>query len=655
MGTETARRPPGAMDITQRPAPTPGALASHLVDKALIQLFVERAAADPARVALRHKHFGIWQEVSWETYRQHVERLALGLRSLGVGAGDRVAVMGDPIPEWMYADLATQSVGGIAYGLYVTTPPDGVRYLLEDGGARVFVAEDQEYVDKLLDAEELAGKQLVQHILVADRQGMFAYRDERICTVADVMARGDEARRAEPECWDRLVEQRTPHEPIRIFYTSGTTGRPKGALVSSSNLVNTWGSVLAGLARTPGRSDRSVSYMPFAHIGETIFSTVLPILFGSVPHLPEDEDGVGEAMVEVSPTLLLAFPRVWETYASQALVDIETGSALKRAAYALAMRARRGLLEAAWAGRRPSPLHRATGGLAYHLVFRHLLNRFGFQKMRFVITGGAPVSPDVTRLWQMWGVRIMELYGMTECGGIATLQDDPTPRPGVAGRAIPAAEVRLADDGEILIRGDGVFHGYWNNPDATAETLDADGWLHTGDLGEFLEDGSLKMIDRKKDVLITALGQVVPASEIEHALKFGPYIRDAMLVGDGRTYLGALLEIDFENVAEWARKEKLLYTSFTNLATNARVNELLQQAVDAANQRLAAAGRPRVEAFRVLPKELDPELGDEITPTRKVKRRQLAEKFNDLVEDMYRTEDSERIARQVGPATEASS
>lgn len=648
--TDHAPRGPSTVAVT--PRQVPGQLRQAPGGSSLISLFAERARVDPERVALRHKDYGIWQEVTWSTYRQNVEHLALGLRSLGVAAGDRVAVMGDPIPEWIYADLAAQSIGAIAYGLYVTTPPDGVRFLLEDGGARVFIAEDQEYVDKLLDAEDLAGGRLVDHILVADRQGMFAYRDERICAVADVMARGAQARLEDPGCWERLIEQRTAHEPIRIFYTSGTTGRPKGALVSSSNLIETWGSVLAGLDRPPGPSDRSVSYMPFAHIGETIFSIVVPILFGSVPHLPEDEDGVGEAMVEVSPTLLLAFPRVWETYASQALVDIETGSAIKRTAYSLAMRARRGVLEAAWAARRPSLVHRITGAVAYQLVFRHLLNRFGLQQVRFVITGGAPVSPDVIRLWQMWGVRIMELYGMTESGGIATLQDDPTPRPGVAGRAIPAAEVRLADDGEILIRGAGVFGGYWNNPDATAETLDADGWLHTGDLGEFLDDGNLKMIDRKKDVLITALGQVVPASEIEHALKFGPYVRDAMLVGDGRAYLGALLEIDFENVAEWARKEKLVYTSFTNLATNPRVSELLQRAVDGANERLAAAGRPQVQAFRVLPKELDPELGDEITPTRKVKRRQLADKFKELVEDMYRTEDSERIARQVGPATE---
>lgn len=626
---------------TEQPGHAPAALA----DRALIQLFCDRAGRQPHTVALRYKDYGLWQEVTWAHCREQVELFALGLLALGLQPGERVAIMGDPTPEWLYSDLAVQSVGGITCGLYVTLPPPAIRYMVANGGARFFIAENQEYVDKLLTAED--GHPLVERIIVMDMQGMFAYQDPRLCSFAAVLAQGRQRREREPGRWEALVASRRADEVIRIFYTSGTTGLPKGALLSSRNLVWTWAVAMQALGLTPDERDRTVSYMPLAHLGEVIYSLILPILFGVVVYIPEGAEAQREAMVEVGPTLLLAFPRVWETYAARVLYDLEAGDRLKRAVYNLAMAVRRRLFRYIWADQTPPLWLQAASRLAHWAVFHHILNKFGFQNLRMVVTGGAPVSPEVVRLWQLWGVHIMEAYGMTECAALATVQADRIPRPGVAGRPAPGIELKLAPDGEILLRSPGVFQGYWQDPAATAEAVDGEGWLHTGDIGEFLPDGNLRVVDRKKDILITAHGQVVPTSEVEHVLKFSPYIRDAMLIGDGRAFLTALIEIDFDTVSEWARARGITYTSFTHLALNPATQELLQREVNTANATLRERGRPLVQDFRVLPKELDPEAGDEITPTRKVRRRQLAEKFAHLVEEMYRSEAGERIARQL--------
>ena len=599
--------------------------AGHDRDRALVQLFLERAEADADRVALRYKEFGIWHELTWRAYRTNVERLALGFLGLGLGVGDRVAVMGRPTPEWLFTDVATQSIGGVTLGLYLTTAAKDVRHQLQDSGARIFVAETQEHVDKLLDAEALAGVELVDHVVVMETQGMLGRRSSRLHSLSEIQERGDHRLNGDAGAWMRLVEQRRDTDPIRMFFTAGTANRPKGLELSSRNLITPWGDLFSSLGDPPGPRDRSVSYMPLAHVGETVFSVVLPILYGSVPHFAEDEDAVNEALVEVSPTLLLAFPRVLELYASKALIDLETGSGLKRRAYRLAVKLRRGARGGAHGG--------LGGWLAYQLLFRHLLNTFGFRKIRLAFTGGAPVSPEVLRLWHEWGVPLREFYGLTECSGIATAQLEKTLQPGTAGTAAPGVDVRVSGDGEILVRGTGVFSGYVTEAE-TASEVDGDGWLCTGDLGEASPDGDIRILGRKGDVFSTASGQVVVPSELEHALKYGPYVRDAMVVGEGRSQVCALLGIDVENVSQWARGEKIMYTSTANLASNPKVSELLQRSVDEANARLAEGGNPhRIAVFRVLPAEL--EGGDEITPTRTLKRPQLTRKYAALIDEMY--------------------
>jgi long-chain acyl-CoA synthetase len=599
-------------------------------DQAFAQLFLRRATDHADEVAFRHKDYGIWQEVTWREYRRHAELFALGLLELGATTGDPLAIMGDPIPEWLYADLAAQSIGMVPFGIYVTAPAEDIAYQMGHSGARIFVAEDQEYVDKLFES----GYDDVDHIVVADARGMFAYTDSRLTTVAAVEELGADRLRREPELWEKLVGERSPDDPIAIFYTSGTTGRPKGALLSSRNLVCAWSGCFVDSA-PPSHRDRTIAALPLAHLAERITSVYSPMLFGSVTHLPEDQDTSREATVESQPTLMIGLPRLWETFASQVLVDIELTSPLKRAVYRLGMKVRERYMASIYAERRPSILLSAANQLAMWTVFRPILDKFGYSQLRFTMVGGAPVSPEVIKLWQCWGVRILEIYGMTEAAGIISVPRGPVPQPGLAGKALPGIEITLDDEGEILISGPNVFLGYYNDPKATAEAVDERGYLHSGDIGILLPDGNLKVVDRKKDILTMADGATVPASQIEHQLKFSPYVRDAMLVGQGRTYLTALLELDFDITAEWARGHGITYTGFSNLAANPRIKKLVDDEVARANSALAEEGVPTVKDFRILNKELDPEASDEITATRKVKRRALAQKFSALVETMY--------------------
>ena len=360
-----------------------------LSETPLVQHFLARSEATPDAVAFRHKDRGIWKEVTWASYAATVEDYALGLLELGVQEGDRVCMMGRPTPEWLYLDFASQSVGATFFGIYVTTRPADVRYLLEDGRPRVFMAEDQEFVDRLLDAEE--GASLVEHIVVADMNGMFQYRDPRLLSAEALAARGEERRKSDTGRWRDLVAARSADEVSRISYTSGTTGRPKGAMLTSRNLVWAISALYHSLGNDPGSRDRTISYMPPASPAEITYSIAMPALFGTVPHIPEDPEEYTEAFVEVNP-MLLAFPRMWETFASRAQVDVETGRPLKRWAYTRALAWSRRYYSRIWRGERPSVVQAVLRWVAYQTVFRHLLDKFGLRRLRFVITGGAPVS-----------------------------------------------------------------------------------------------------------------------------------------------------------------------------------------------------------------------------------------------------------------------
>ncbi len=615
--------------------------AWEIYRKSIPALFEERAERRPDAVAFRFKDLGIYEEVTWARYRERVEDLCLGLIELGLGRGDRVAIMGDPCPEWFIGDMATLCAGGISYGIYTTCSIAEVHYQLEHGGATFFIAEDQEYVDKVLAVIDRLPN--LRRVLVADMRAMFLYRDERILSLAAVEALGRERKAREPHLFQTLVCETHPEDVAVFVYTSGTTGPPKAAMLTHRDLMigMVW-PYLEGYPELTRGTHRIITHLALAHLVERSMSLCLPLIADVVPHIGEDVENFREALFEVQPTFFHAVPRIWEKIASNMLVGVQMSSPLKRLAFHLAMAAGRRHRQHLWERRRASFLWALLYRVAHLLVFRHLLRRAGLSHTRSALTAGAPIPERVQALWQIWGVNLRNLYGITE-GTLVLCQRGDFPRPGDAGHPLFPKEVRLEEDGEILVGGPGLFAGYWGNEAATRDIL-RDGWLHTGDVAERTAAGVYRIVDRKKDIMVTAGGKNITPSEIENLLKGSPYISEVVVFADGRKYVTAVIEIDFDTVSEWARQEKILYTSFTSLALHRRVSELIAGEVARANEHLGRV--EQVKKFRILPKELDPEEGD-TTPTRKIKRRHLYDMFRGLVEEMYSAEEEALIAAEL--------
>jgi long-chain acyl-CoA synthetase len=607
-----------------------------------LRLLVAHARARPDVVAFRSKHLGLYRERTWRDYATLVGRAALGLRALGVAKGERVAIMGDPCEEWLIADLATQALGAISYGVYPTASTSEVEYQLRDGGAAVFVAQDQEYVDKILPfADRLPA---LRWIVVIDTSAMFTYAHPKI-RGWDAVVREAGAVADPIEALERLATAVDPHDPAFIVYTSGTTGPPKGAVVAHGRHLAAAHNMVQ---HYPALADphRTVVYLPLCHVLGRDVAVTLPLLSGLVPHFGEDGEDLAQTIFEVAPTVLFTVPRYLQKFASQALVAVQNASPLKRRVYALALRVGRRQARARWDGR-----DGGLGGVAYALAravaFRPLLNKLGCDALTLVISGGAPLPPETMALWQIWGVNVCEIYGQTEeAGAIISGQRERFPRPGDVGTVAPGWELRLAESGEILVRGDHVFDAYWGNPTATREVKGEDGWLRTGDVGAWA-DGRLRLVDRARDFIVTAGGKTLAPASIENVLRASPYVAEVAVFGHARKYLTALVEIDYDTVADWARAQDIAYTGFTSLAEHPRVRALIGAEVDRANTLLARV--EQVKAFRILPKALDPEEeGEPVTPTRKVKRTQMYERFRDLVESMYGDAEERLLAREVG-------
>jgi long-chain acyl-CoA synthetase len=616
-------------------------------------LLVERARRRPGRVAFRAKELGVYRETTWAQLAARVAATAQGLAAaFGVRRGDAVAIMGDPCPEWTIADLAAQALGAVTYGIYPTSAPGEVRYLLQHGGAVVVVVEDQEHLDKTLAVlDECPG---VRGAVVIDTRALFMYASPRVHRFADVESRGRAA--AHVDSLARLAATVRPEDPATIVYTSGTTGHPKGALYRHGQHLAACANILAHYPILARDEHRVVAMLPLCHTMGRDTVITLPLLADVVPHYPESLDTFAETLYEVAPTFVFTVPRYLQKFAAHLLVGIDQSSPVKRAAYRAAMRL------AAWAGSRGGtappgrperwgiwgaisgpPIMRA---LARALVFRWLLEKIGFARARLVISSGAPLPPAVSTLWQAWGVNMCEAYGQTETGGaLVSGQRGPWPTPGDVGTAAPNIELTLGAEGDVLVRGRDLFCGYWRDPEATAAAW-RDGWLVTGDLGERLPSGALRLVDRQKDLLITAGGKNVSPSQIETALRASPYISEAVVFGEGRKYLAALVELDHETVAEWARERGLVHAGYASLAAHPEVVRLLETEIAAANAALARV--EQVKAFRVLPRELDPEQeGEPVTPTRKVKRRLMLERYHDLVESMFGADEERRITAEV--------
>ncbi len=585
----------------------------------------------PQRVALREKERGIWKEYTWAQYYQHIAAVGLMLHHHGIKPGDSIAILSDNRPEWLYVDLGAQGIGARSVGIYQTNPPADVAYVLNHSQSPIVFCEDQEQIDKVIEVAEETPH--LKEIVLFDPRGTRNYTDARIIHWEDFLKQGLAKLTEQPTAFlDRLLE-RDPTEASMVVYTSGTTGPPKGALISSANVLP----IAEGTARELGvtENDTVLSYLPLCHVAEKIFSVFLPLTTGGIVHFGESIYTVQDDLREVSPTIFLGVPRIWEKINANVDVKMRDSSWLKRMLYQIFVRWGQQIAEHKLKpGHKLSTWNKIRWWLADLLIFRALQERLGLRRCRLAFSGAAPISPNLLIWFHSIGVRIIEGFGQTECGGVSHFNRPENIQIGKVGQALPHVECKLADDGEILIGGPLVFCGYLHNPEATAQTIDQEGWLHTGDIGSIDEDGFLTITGRKKEIIITSGGKNLSPEKIENALKTSPYIKEAIAIGDQRKFISALVQIEYDTVGDWATRRRIPYTSYPDLADKPDVVQLIGDEIHKANDLLAQV--ESVRSFRILPKELNQDDG-ELTATQKVRRNKVYKKFEQLIEEIYKT------------------
>lgn len=587
----------------------------------------DQARRRPGKVALREKKYGIWQQVTWGEYAAHVRAVAVGLEALGLRRGDTVAIISGNRPAWLYVELAAQSVGAVPLGIYVDALPEQVRRVLEHSEARVVLVEDQEQADKVLGLRDSLPH--LQTILVDDMRGLETYDDPVLASLETVESRGREIDAGDRDRYEAMLAEGKPEDVALLSYTSGTTGSAKAAMISHANLL----AMARGVTQVdPMRaSDEIVSFLPFAWVGEQLISVAMALHVGATVSFPEEPETVREDLREIGPHVMIAPPRFWEAMCSEYQVKISDAGWTKRlatrAALALGERAAARECEAP----SPGPVAWAQRRLASLLAFRALLDKLGLSRIRRAYTGGAPLGPEIFAFFRAIGLNLKQVYGQTETSGICVVHTDGDVRSATVGRPTPGTQVRIAESGEILVSGDSVFVGYYKNPEATARAIE-DGWLRTGDAGFVDENGHLVMIDRVTDVLKTADGARFSPALIENKLKYSPHIREAVVIGEERPYVVALIQIDMGNVGNWAEARRLPFTTFKDLSGKAQVVALVGEAVARVNQGLPEAAR--IREFALFDKELDAD-DDELTRTNKVRRATILAKYGHMIERLY--------------------
>ncbi len=576
------------------------------------RVFRARCQQWASQPALRRKRRGLWQSTTWAEYFERARAIGLRLQALGLPRGAVVCVLAENRPEWLYVDMGAQCMGLVGNGIYPTSSPDQVLHILSDSGAQALFVENQEQLEKALAVRDRCPA--LRLIVVMDREGLRGFNDPGVVFFDDFLAEGLALAAHGAERFDAAIDAGRPEDLAFLVYTSGTTGAPKGAMILNRNVVFQMSQAPQYLDVEAG--DKSLSFLPLCHIAERMATVFNPLAVGLVVHFPESAGTVFNDLREVAPHVVFAPPRFWEKMYSQ--VDLFMRDAIAPA---------RWVYERA---RQPdaSPLWRS-------LAFRNIRAFLGLQNVKSALTGAAPVPPDLIRWFLGCGIELREAFGMTETSGFCTA----TPKGGIqlgwAGVKGPGTEIRIGAEGEIQIRGPNVFGGYWNLPDKTAEALDADGWLHTGDCGEIDSRGYLAIRDRIKDILITSGGKNVTPSHIESLLKFSPYITDAVVVGDGRKYLTCLVMIDQEHVARHAQEHQVPYTDFASLTRAPEVVALIRAEIERVNPQLARV--EQIKDFRIIGELLTAE-DEELTPTMKLKRKVIARKYAALIDSMYDTQ-----------------
>ena len=614
--------------------------ASDIGYRTVAAMVRQWAEKSPDGVAMRDKEFGIWQEITWSQVYETILEAAHGLLALGVETGDRVSIHSEDRPEWVILDLATVAMRGITVGLYPTNPSAEVEYLLNDSGAKVHLAEDQEQADKVMEVIDRLPE--LTSIIHLEPRGFRQWRDDdRFIFWEDFLDLGRRHRAENPGAVERIMASAEEDDVMTLVYTSGTTGPPKGAMLTNGNvtfcidnLVNNQERL--GSEEPVGPDDILLTYLPLCHVAERIFSTWTLAGNGPTLNFAESIDTVQQNLREIQPTIFFAVPRIWERIHAGILIRLSDATFLKKVLGKPSMWAARRIGHARVAhGGSFTPSSRMLYWIFNVLYFRSLKERIGLRRCRYAASGAAPIAPEVLEFFMGLGLNVYELYGMTENSAVGTVNYPGRAKVGTVGEPYIEGTVRIDEEtGEIQTKHDGNFKGYWRKPEKTAETFTEDGWLRTGDVGVWVDGTHIKIVDRMKDVIITSGGKNVSPSEIENTLKVSPFIKEAMVIGDGRKYLCALLAIEYDTVGDWATRRGIPYTTYRDLAEKPEVIELMQQVVNETNEKFAHV--EHIRKFRMIPKELDHEDG-ELTATQKLKRSAMADQFGELIEDMYRS------------------
>lgn len=594
----------------------------------LPQMLCKQAQDQPQAIALRQKDFGIWQPLSWEAYWRRSLDIAMGMRALGLGPGARVAIVSENRQEWLLAQMGAGVLGAVTVGVYPTSPANEMGYVLEHAEVDLAICEDQEQTDKVL--EVLPRLPALRAIVMMETKGLRNYDEQTralILPFEELAARGAAAAASDRhEVEARLAAQSLDDVGLMI-YTSGSTGKPKGAMIQYGNMR----AVGPGIAERLEMSRASVhlSYLPLCHVAEQMLSTFVPIYLGSQVNFGESIRTVQEDLREVAPTLFLGVPRIWEKLHSAISIKMQESGRLRQWLYQRALNACHGFLEKDASQR--NWRERISYGVYYWLILRALHNFIGLRRVRVALTGAAPIAQEVVRYFRSLGIPLIEVYGLTESTGMVFGHRRDAVRVGTVGGPTLGVEFKVGEQGELLLRGGMVFGGYHRNPEATAQTI-RDGWLHTGDVVA-VENGHVRIVDRLKDIMITAGGKNLTPTEIEGAVKASPYIKECIAIGDGKRFVTALIQIEYDTVAKWAELHGIAFTHFRSLAEHPQVRGVVQEAVDQANRQLAQVAQ--IKRFHLLTKELDHDDG-EVTATMKVRRASIHQAYATEIDALYR-------------------
>jgi long-chain acyl-CoA synthetase len=583
------------------------------------------------KVAMREKEFGIWRPFTWQDYYDNVKYLSLGMVSLGLKRGDKVAMIGDNRPEGLWSEMAALCAGGVGVWLFQDCMMDEVKYIIDHSDAKFFIGETQEEVDKALSIKESCPK--LQWIVWDDPKGMRHYRDENLISLRKVQELGKELDKKEPNLFENLIQQGYGEEICLLFYTSGTTALPKGALLSHWNML-TMGQNLMSVDPCYDTDD-FVSYLPFAWIGEQMMSISCGLQMGYTLNFPEEPTTAREDIRQIGPHVMFAPPRLYEGMTRQVQVKYIDSTWIKRKTYEFATRMGYKVANLKFE-KKPVPWSlRVLNWIAYITMQKKLKDHLGMSRLRHAYTGGAAMGPDHFRFFHALGVNLKQIYGQTEIAGISIVHRDGDVKFDTVGTPIPRTEVKITEAGEIISKSPSVFQGYYKNEDATRKTL-VDGWLFSGDRGFVDEDGHLVVFDRSKDVMTLSDGRPFSPQYLETRLKFSPFIQEAWVIGDKRPFVTAVMCIDYSVVGKWADEEKINYTSYPELSQKPEVYGLVQAQIEEANKDLPATAR--IHRFVNLYKVFDAD-DEELTRTSKLRRAFVENRYKDIVAGLYSDKD----------------